>query len=174
MAQQHPYAEPLRLPQKSAIVVGLCSDPSSYRRLAAAVLERGLAADGLRAAGTEVAISAIERQASIGDAAFAFCRERFVTLEHIDDDPMRDVESEPLLHECFSCLSDIPSGGAPWQGSWRANAFAGVIKELGRGAIILVVEAHSLEEQRDWARALLKCGCAFVQTHDGRTPADRH
>lgn len=174
MAQHYPVAEPPRLPPKSAIVVGLCADPSSYRRLAAAVAERGLAADGLRAAGTEVAISAIEQQAAFSDPAYAFCRERFVTLEHIDDDPMRDVEDDPLLYACFACLSDIPSGGAPWQGSWRENAFAGVIKALESGAIILVVEAHSFEEQRDWARALLKCGCAFVQTHDGGTPAGRH
>lgn len=100
------------------------------------------------------------------EGPFAFWRERVVLLDHLDDEPFIDEEQEPLLCACFTCLSKLPSGGAPWQGSWRANVLDGVLKALEEGGIILVVAAQTLDEQRDWARALLKSGCAFVQTHD--------
>ncbi|MEQ1715148.1 MAG: hypothetical protein ABL907_04060 [Hyphomicrobium sp.] len=162
-------------PSESAgLVLGLCPDTAVYMRLASTLSGRGLEAGCLRAAGAPAAFSAMETAALGPDGHFAPWRERILRLEHLDDDPLIDEETEPLLGACFSCLSNIPSGGAPWQGAWRANAMDSVLKALGEGAIILAVAAHSLEEQRDWARLLLKCGCAFVQTHDGVEASGRH
>lgn len=154
--------------EKAGLVVGLCQDTAVFWKLASTAGERGLANSTVRAAGTGEALRALhERGAAAAGHDLAAWRRNLVRLEGLDEGSLLEDEDEPLLCACFSCLSKMPGGGAPWQGSWRGNALGEVVKALGEGGIILVIEAHSLEEQRDWARTLLKCGCAFVQTHDG-------
>ncbi len=77
------------------------------------------------------------------------------------------LEDEPLLRACFDCLAANPSGGAPWQGSWRSNSLVDVCRGLRNGGMIFVAASETLDEQRTWARALLQIGCAFVQIHNG-------
>lgn len=158
-----------RSPNEGAgLVVGVCRDTATYHRLASTVVERGLTSRASCAAGTEAAIFAAARDA--GGTSGEIWRKKILHFDHLEGGAAFDAHNEPLLEACFACLSAIPSGSAPWQGSWRGNSLAGVIKALENGAIIFVVEAQSIEEQRNWARALLKSGCALVQTHGGAAP----
>lgn len=158
--------------EKAGLVVGLCPDTSVYERLASAARAKGLTDSTVRAAGTGSTLR------NVGER-FSMCRDRELPtwarglrrIDHLDEQTVfDDVGDDPLLEACFNCLARIPGGGAS-QGSWRGNALNDVFSALGKGGIILVVEAHSLDEQTNWARTLLKSGCAFVQTHDGSTSA---
>ncbi|MEZ5899300.1 MAG: hypothetical protein R3D51_07375 [Hyphomicrobiaceae bacterium] len=153
-------------PERAGFVFGLCQDTAVYLKLAYAANASGLAPGTVRAAGKLSALTAIETDLRQGDDALPKAwREHMVPLEHVDDEPYFANDDEPLLHACFSCLSATP-GGAPWQGSWRRNRLHEVLRAIDEGGILLAVEAHSLDEQRSWARTLLKSGCAFVQTYD--------
>ena len=158
---------------KAGLVVALCPDTSVYRRLATTACERHLASQTLRAAGTGSTVSRIRAYAAEDtDCDLTPWVERLQLIDHLSETDVLDgFGDDPLLSACFTCLAKIPAGGAPWQGSWRGNALHDVLKGISEGGILLVVEAHSLEEQRVWARTLLKSGCAFVQTHDGALPA---
>ncbi|HMN38654.1 MAG TPA: hypothetical protein PKD49_13225 [Hyphomicrobium sp.] len=161
MGQAHHQCE------KLGLVVGLCPDTAVYLKLACVADASGLLPGALRAAGKVAALHAInDRMARSGGVLPEAWRERMVPLNTLDHEPYFASDDEPLLTACFSCLSTIPAGGAPWQGSWRSDTMGEVLRALEAGAILLAVEAHSVEEQRSWARTLLKCGCAFVQTHD--------
>lgn len=162
--------------EKAGLVVGLCPDLTVYERLASAACERGLEDSHFSAAGTGATVRvAEERMSSKTACKNSAWLDDLHRLERLDEGALlHDVEDDPLLEACFSCLATMPGGGAPWQGSWRGNALNDVIAALGKGGIILVVEARSIEEQRDWARTLLKSGCAFVQTHDGTPPHATH
>lgn len=157
-----------QLPEKTSLVVGLCPDTSVYARLVDAVSNSWLTCSTRRAVGSKVTVRTLESgQIAAGSG------DQLVTLggiEHKDQshdrDAMSDVSSEPLLRNCFSYLEKVPGGGAPWQGSWRKNALEDVMRSLASGGVLLVVEAHSLDEQRDWARMLLRGGCAFVHTYE--------
>ena len=159
--------------EKAGLVVGLCPDTGVYERLATTACKRHLAYETLCAAGTGPTVRSI--RAHVAANQNCDLGPWVDRLQHIDlleeSDVLDAFEDEPLLSACFNCLAEIPAGGAPWQGSWRSNALHDVLKGISDGGILLVVEAHSLEEQRDWARTLLKSGCAFVQTHDGAVPA---
>lgn len=155
---------------KAGLVVGLCQNPAVYERLVCAATVQGLTDSTARAAGTGAALRALgERLSSTpGEPARVSWANDFHRLDRLDElSVVDDLSGDPLLEACFKYLAKMPGGGAPWQGSWRSNALTEVVQALRKGGIILVVEAHSLGEQRDWARALLKSGCAFVQTHDG-------
>lgn len=159
--------------EKAGLVVALCPDTGVYRRLATTACERHLAFETLRAAGTGSTVSSIRAHAAQdADCDLMPWVDRLQLIDRLSEDDVLDgFEDDPLLNACFSCLAKLPAGGAPWQGSWRSNALHDVLKGISAGGILLVVEAHSFEEQRDWARTLLKSGCAFVQTHDGALPA---
>lgn len=159
--------------EKAGLVVGLCPDTDAYERLAIIARKRHLGCEAVRAAGTCTTVRSVRAHAAAHDE---FDLDPWVErLQHIDrlaeNDVLDAFADEPLLNACFTCLAKIPAGGAPWQGSWRGNALHDVLKGIKDGGILLVVEAHSLDEQRDWARTLLKSGCAFVQTHDDAVSA---
>lgn len=160
--------------EKAGLVVGLCPDLTVYERLASTACERGWRDSHFSAAGSGATVRVVEErmgaQVRCKNSAWLDDLHR---LDHLDENGLlEDVGDDPLLEACFSRLAAMPGGGAPWQGSWRGNALSDVIAALGKGGIILVVEARSIEEQRDWARTLLKSGCAFVQTHDGTAPSE--
>lgn len=159
--------------ERAGLVVGLCPDLTVYERLASVACERGLRDSHFSAAGTVTTVRVVEQrlaeQLLCENSAWLDDLHR---LDHLDESGLlEDVGDDPLLEACFLRLATMPGGGAPWQGSWRGNALSEVISALGNGGIILVVEARSIDEQRDWARTLLKSGCAFVQTHDGAAPS---
>lgn len=158
MAQvHHPCA-------KQGLVVGLCPDTTVYLKLAREADESGFAPGSLRAAGKIATIHAVEHGLADADRSMANAwRESVIVFDH---GTTSAVDEEPLLKACLSCISTIPTGGAPWQGSWRSDTLREVLRALDDGAILLAVEAHSLDERRSWARMLLKSGCAFVQTHE--------
>ncbi len=158
--------------ERAGIVFGLCPDSDVYERLASIASERGLTDSTVRAAGTASTLRTIgERTSNNGRELSAWTRDLH-RIDHLEERALiDDCGDDPLLEACFTCLAKVPSGGAPWQGSWRGNRLNDVIAALSRGGIILVVEARSIEEQRDWARTLLKSGCAFVQTHDSALAA---
>ncbi len=161
---------------RAGLVVGLCPDTAVYLKLARVANASGLASSSVRAAGTIAAVHAVEDGLAHAESAVAKAwHDRVVPLNQFEHEPYFAVADEPLLKACFSCLSNIPAGGAPWQGSWRGDKLSEVLRALEEGAILLAVEAHSLEEQRSWARTLLKSGCAFVQTHeDAHCPHGAH
>lgn len=159
--------------EKAGLVVALCPDTGVYERLATTACRRRLAYEALCAAGTCSTVRSVRAHAAaLDDCELGPWIDRLQHIERLTESEVLDAfDNEPLLSACFSCLAKIPTGGAPWQGSWRGNALQDVLNGILDGGILLVVEAHSLEEQRDWARTLLKSGCAFVQTHDAAAPA---
>lgn len=169
-------AQALSISEKTAgLVIGLCPDRTVYERLTSAASARGLTQSTVRAAACarpkEIAV--VSARAGSTQVREAHVRE----LYRVDStDPtgalLDEVGDDPLLEACFASLADMPGGGAPWQGSWRANALSLVVTTLRRGGVIMVVEAHSLEEQRTWARTLLKSGCTFVHTHGESASAE--
>ena len=158
--------------EKAGLVVALCPNTGVYERLATTARNRRLGCTSLRAAGSGSTLQTIrDHAAATPDCEFAKWLDRLQPIDRLSEDAvLQAFEHEPILSSCFRCLAKLPVGGAPWQGSWRGNALRDMLKAISQGGILLVVEAHSLEEQRDCARTLLKSGCAFVQTHDGARP----
>lgn len=159
--------------EKAGLVLGLCPNLGVYQKLASAVLAGGLTDSTVCAAGTAPTLRGLrELEAPRDDRALSAWNRSLYEIHHLEEQALiEDFAEEPLLNDCFVCLSRMPGGGAPWQGSWRRNGLSDVISALGKGGIIVAVEAHSFSEQRDWARTLLKSGCAFVQMHDGLAPS---
>lgn len=162
-------ARALPLSERAGLVVGLCPDPTVYERLAFVADERGLAGSTIRAAGSGSTLRKLDEHGSLKhDRKLANWVRGLHRLDRLEASALLDeVGDDPLLEAGISCLARMPAGGAPWQGSWRSDSLSDVVEALTKGGVILVVEARTLEEQRDWARVLLRSGCAFVQTHDG-------